>query len=195
MLRLYFIFFLLPFASCGQTNSAFKLQNSSSVDLKVPICITKNDCFCFSSDSNLYYLMMYYSDAKCENKKLIDSVEFSPYNSTIHSLKSQKNNSYVVLWETKYEYIPVIQAYYIAEGKLVRMGELEVSLPCQSCESFEYPIKDIQILQKKQEIEISFLKDVNYKEKDSSEWKLSKAGVLKYYFNTVSGRFRKKIDK
>lgn len=194
MLRLYFILFLLPFKSCGQVHTEFKLQNSFPINLKEAVCINEKDCFCFSSDSSVSYLMMYYPDAKCEHKKVIESVDFSPYKSTIHSFKSQKKNAYVVLWETEYEYFPAIMAYYIAEGKFVRMGELEISLPCQSCESFEFPIKDIQIRQEKDEIEISFLKDVNYKEKDSNEWKLSKAGALKYYFNTVSGRFRKKIN-
>ena len=113
---------------------------------------------------HVFYLMMYYPDAKCEKKKLVDTVEFSPYESKIHSFKSQKNNTYVVLWEIEYEYFPVILAYYIVEGKLVRIGELEISLPCQSCESFEYPIKDI-------------------KYKENNEWKLFKTGDLKYRFN------------
>lgn len=193
MLRIYFILFLLPFVSCGQVHTKFKLENSYPVSLKNAVCISATDCFCFSSDSNLYYLMMYYSNAKCENQKLVDTVEFSPYKSTVHSFKSQKNNSYVVLWETEYEYISVIKAYYIAEGRLAEMGELKISLPCQSCESLDYPIKDIQILHKKEEIEISFLKDVNYKEKDSDEWKLFKAGALKYHFNTVSNEFKKSV--
>ena len=188
MVRIYFILLLLPFASCGQANFEFKLQNSFLVDLKTPVCINKNDCFCFSSDSNVFYLMMYYPDANCEKKKLVDTVEFSPYESTIHSFKSQKNNTYVVLWEIEYEYFPVILAYYIVEGKLVRIGELEISLPCQSCESFEYPIKDIKILQAKDEIEISFLKDIKYKE--NNEWKLFKAGDLKYSFNIKTKKLK-----
>lgn len=192
-MRFFFIVLLLPFVSCGQANQEFKLQNSFLVNLKTPVCITNNDCFFFSSDSSMFYLVMHYSDAKYENQKLVDSVEFSPYKSTIHSFKSQKNNSYVVLWETEYEYIPIIQAYYIAEERLAKIGELEISLPCQTCESLEYPIKDIQILHKKEEIEISFLKDINYKEKDSSEWKLFKAGTLRYYFNPISNEFKKSV--
>ena len=195
MIRIYIILSLLPLFSCGQTNFMFKLEKSYPVSLDKAVCISVTDCFCLSSYSNIYNLMIYYSDEECETKRLIDTVEFSPYNSTIHSFKSKKNNSYVVLLETEYEYIPLIQAYYITEGKLAKIGELKISLPCQSCESFEYPIKEIQILQENEEIEISFLKDVNYKDKDSSEWKLSKAGALKYSFNTVSGELRKKIDR
>lgn len=193
MKRIFFIMLLLPFVSCGQANQEFKLLNSFPVNLKIPVCVTKNDCFCFSSDSNMFYLVMHYSDAKCENQKLVDSVEFSPYKSTVHSFKSQKCNSYVVLWETEYEYIPTILAYYITEERFAKIGELEISLPCQSCESLEYPIKDIQILHKKEEIEISFLKDINYKEKDSDEWIFFKAGTLRYSFNPVSDEFKKSV--
>jgi hypothetical protein len=189
MIRIYFILFLLFFVSC-ETNEDFTFQNSYSIDFKIPTCITKNDCFCFSSDSNLFSLMMYYSDAKCEEKKLIETVEFSPYNSTVHSFKSQKDNSYVVLWETEYEYIPIIQAYYIFEGRLMKIGELEISLPCQSCESFQYPIKEIKIFQRKEEIEISFLNDVNYRATGSNEWKLYKAGTLKYRFNKKTNELK-----
>jgi len=189
MIRFYVILLLLPFVSCGQSLE-FELQNSFPVNLKEPVCISSRDCFCFSGDSNLYHLIISYSDVQCENKKLIDSVDFSPYKSKIHSFKSQKNNAYLILWETEYEYFPVLIAYYIEAGKIVRIGELEISLPCQSCESFDYPIKDIKIIQEKHEIEISFLKDVNYRAKGSNKWKLYKTGALKYRFNTETNELK-----
>lgn len=189
MIKLYFILFLLPFVSCGQTNAKFNFQNSFLINLKEDICINERNCFCFISNSSVSYLEMYYF-AEDKPEKLIDSVEFSPYKSRIHSFKSQKKNAYVILWETEYEYFPVINAYYVAEGKLARIGQLGISLPCKSCESFEYPIKDIQILQKNEEIEISFLKDVNYKEKDSQQWKEYKQGTLTFYFNILSKEFK-----
>ncbi|HEX4887222.1 MAG TPA: hypothetical protein VFV37_04165 [Luteibaculaceae bacterium] len=190
MMRIYFILLLLPFVSCGQANQEFNLQNSFQVNLQNSVCITNNDCFCFSSDSSLFHLIMHYSDAKCKKKKLIDTVEFSPYESRLHTFKSEKNTSYVILWETEYEYIPVILAYYVAGGNIVKISELEISLPCQSCESLDYPIKDIRVVQEKNEIEISFLKDVNYRSEGNNEWKLHKAGTLKYRFNTETNELR-----
>jgi len=192
-MRVYFILLLLPFFSCGQTHSRFNLQKSFLINLKESICIKENNCFYFSNDSSISYLEMYYV-AENKSKMLIDSVEFSPYKSRIHSFKSQKENVYVVLWETEYEYFPVIIAYYVAEGKLVRMGELKISLPCQYCESFEYPIKDIQMLQEKDKIEISFLKNVNYKKIDTLQWKEYKPGTLKFYFNILSKEFKANTD-
>ncbi len=189
-MKIYFILCLLPFISCGQVHTEFNLQNSFPVTLEESVCINADDCFCFSSDSNVSYLMMHYPDVKCEKKNLVDTVDFSPYKSMIHSFKSQKKNTYVVLWETEYEYFPVIIAYYIAAGKLVRMGELKISLHCQSCESLDYLIKYIQIFQEKDEIEISFVKDLKYKENDDSEWQLFKAGTLKYRFNTETNELR-----
>ncbi len=190
MTRVYIILLLLPLVSCGQSNLEFELLNSFPINLKEPVCINTRDCFYFSSDSNLYYLVMSYSDVQCEKKKLIDSVDFSPYSSKIHVFKLQKNNTYVVLWETEYEYLSILIAYYLEAGRIFRMGELEISLPCQSCESMEYPIKDIRIQEKKNEIEISFLKEVNYKEKNSSQWNTYKPGVLKFHFNKLSKEFK-----
>lgn len=190
MARVYILFLLFPFASCGQINQEFKLQNSFPINLKTPVCISKDDCFCFSSDSSLFYLIMNYSDAKCEKKKLVDSVEFSSYKSMVHGFKSQKDNSYVVLWETEYEYYPEVFAYYVVGKSIIKVGELPISLPCQTCESFEFPVQDVQIIQDKDELEISFLKDVNQRNSGNNEWKLYKAGLLKYRFNTETRKLQ-----
>lgn len=184
---------LLPFFSCGQSNSELKLQNSFPIKQKEPICINEKNCFYFTSNSDVSYLKMYYLDED-KQKKLIDSVEFSPYKSRIHSFKSQKDNSYFILWETEYEYLPVIIAYYVSEDELVKIGQLEISLPCISCESFEYPIKDIQVFKKNEEIEISFLKNVRYKAKDTEQWKEYKSESLKFYFNILNKEFKVKTD-
>lgn len=181
---------ILAFVSCGHTRSEFKLQNSFQIRLQNPVHINTKDCFYFSMDSSLYQLFMYYTNAELEKKKLIDSVEFSPYKSMLYSFKSHIFNSYIVLWETEYEFYPLIYAYYITEGEIIKIGELLISLPCQSCESFEYPIKSIKIIQNGNEIEISFLEDVNYKPKNSTVWQLYKAGVLKCIFNTETNDLR-----
>ena len=190
-MRAYIVLLMLVFFSCGgYSNSEFKMQNSFEIKLQNQICINTKDCFYFSADSSLYQLFMYYSNAEWETKKLIDTVDFSPYKSKIYSFQSLNKESYVVLWETEYEIHPIIYAYYITEGKIVKIGELIISLPCQSCESLEYPIKDIRILQNGKYIEISFLKDVNFKPKNSTDWQLYKAGVLKCIFNTETNELK-----
>ncbi len=188
-MRVYFILLLIPFVSCVQIYSIFYLQNSFIISLKDSICVNEKNCFCFISDSSASYLEMYYV-AENNSKKLIDSVEYTPYKSMIHLFKLQKENVYVVLWETEYEIFPLIYAYYITEREIVKIGELLISLPCQSCESFDYPIKDIRILKNGIDIEISFSKDVNYKPKDSTEWQLFEAGALKYIFNTETNELK-----
>lgn len=190
-MRLYFILLTLAFVSCGgHSNSEFKLHNSFHIKLQNQVCINTKDCFYFSADSSLYHLFMYYSNAEWRQKILVDTVDFSPYKSKIHNFQSLSNESYVVFWETEYEFFPFIYAYYITNGKIVKIGELLISLPCQSCESYEYPIKDIRILQNGKEIEISFLKDVNYKSRNSTDWQLYKAGVLKCIFNTETNELK-----
>jgi hypothetical protein len=190
-MKRYFILqiFVLAFMSCTQT-SPFTFQPGTLVDFEQAICIAKDNCLYFDSDSNLFYMRLYYSDKR---KPPIDSVEFSPYKSAIYSFKSQKNNSYIVLWETEYEYAPTIKIYYIANRNLLQIGDLPICSACQSYESFEYPIKDIQIVQNNAEIEFSFLTDVAARDNDSEDWKIYEAGKLKYCFNTVNKDFRKVI--
>ena len=190
MRQIYSSLLLLLFFSCGSINTEFRLQKSSLNSLKKALCLNENNCFLMDSDSSLTNIKLYYLNSNLKHKQLVDSVEFTPYKSIIHSFKSQKNNSYVILWETEYEYVPVILAYYIEDGKLLKMGELNISLPCQSCESFEYPINDIQIQQKNNDIEISFLKDVNPREKDNIQWKTYKPGALRLCFNRLGKNFK-----
>lgn len=176
---------MFTFVSCGDSISEFKLQNSFYIKLQDSVHINTQDCLYFSSDSSLYQLFMYYTNVEMGNKILIDSVEFSPYKSMIYSYKLQDNDSYIVLWETEYEFYPQIYAYYITtEEEIIKIGELLISLPCQSCDNFEYPIENIKILKNKKNIEFSFLKDVNYKPKEGSVWQLYKAGALKCIYNT-----------
>lgn len=190
MKNIWIILFFIAFASCGQVHSEFKLQNSYQVSTKSPVCINAKNCFYFQSDDYLNYLIIHYSDVKSAHKVLLDSIEFSPYASTLHSFKSKIDSSYVVLWETKYEYFPIILAYYLKGGKVVKIGELEISLPCNGCESFEYPIKEILITQTNKEIEFSFLKDVNFWNQEINERQIFKPGTFKYQFNIETNELR-----
>lgn len=189
-MRIPLILLMLAFVSCGNSQSEFKLQNSFQIELKKSVRINTKDCFYFSADVSLSQLFMYYSNAELEKKKLIDTVEFSPYKSILHSFQLQNRDSYIILWETEYEFYPLIYAYYITDGNIVKIGELLISLPSQSCESFEYPIKAIKILQYGKELEFSFLEDVNYKPQNCTNWKLYKAGALKCLFNTETNVLR-----
>jgi hypothetical protein len=191
-MRKYFILpiFLLLLITCAHTNSYFRLEQAISTNFKKEICIAENVCFSFNADTDFINLLMYYS---AERKTAVDSVEYSPYKSTIYIFKSRNDSSYIVLWETEYEYVPILKAYYIAEGNLFTLGELNISLPCQFCESFEYPIKDIQIVQNQEEIEFSFLSNVACRDNDEEEWQIYKAGCLKYCFNIVNKNFKKLV--
>lgn len=185
-MKTYFILFLLHLFACAQPTDKFKLIGSFPVSKKSPICINEKNCFCFRNDSSVYHLIMYQSNINCQQIELVDSVDFSPYKSTLHSFKSEKNNSFVIFWETEYEYFPAVLAYYFNEGKLLKIGEFQVSLPCQICESYNYPLQDIQIIQNHEDIEITFLKDINYKQGKEDKLKLFKPGSLKYSFNIAN---------
>jgi len=55
--------------SCTQTSS-FTFQQGTPVDFEQAICIAKDNCLYFDSDSNLFYMRLYYSDKR---KPPIDS--------------------------------------------------------------------------------------------------------------------------
>ncbi len=183
MFRNFLILILLPTFSSGQDNQQFKLQNSYSIEVNSSICITKNDCYCFNTDSNANFLYMFSSNMKCDKKKNIERIEFSPYKSNIHIYELKQNASHIILWETEYEYFPLILAYYLLNGKLIKMGEIAISLPCEYCEYLRYPLNEVNIKQYNKEIIISFLKDVNFLKDDNTEWNFCKAGDIQYIFN------------
>jgi len=194
MAKVCFLLFLLPFISCINTNSEFKFQDSFLVSVGDSICINDKDCFFCISDNNLFYTTMYYSHEKSENKRKVDAVEFIHYSSTLYSFKSQKSSSYVVLWKIEREFTPIFNAYYINEGKLMKIGELGIYMPCDTCDTFDYSIQDIRIFQRDKEIMLSFLKDIYYMDKSTNIWTLYDAGTLKLSFNIVNGSFSNVSD-
>jgi hypothetical protein len=183
-MKKYFILPVFIFISCTNTGSLFRFQQANPVGLG-KICIDKNFCVYFNADSDLDYLFMVDSD-----KSVVDSVEYSPYKSTLYSFKSQEDSAYIVFGETEYEYFPVLKAYYVIGSRIVKIGELKISLPCQDCESFEYPVNKIQIQRHKNIVEFFFLEDVNFRNDDSEDWTFCKAGSLKYFYNTMDESVR-----
>lgn len=184
-MKKYFIIIIFAFFCkvYGQSTFKFKFQNSYQIsNLKSINIITKK--FFLLSDNNLNYFSLHYYSSRDRKKKLIDRVEFSPYASTLYSYKLKDNNSYIIFWETEYEYYPIVKVYYIINDRLHKIGELMISLPCKTCESFEYPLKKVKVLKKGNEIQISFLEDVNCKLKESSKWKFFKKGAVTYLYNT-----------
>lgn len=173
----------------AQTTQHFKLSKPKVVNTDKTIRIGSNN-FSFKTDDYLDYLIMECSSFKSEPndlKVVIDTVDYSPYNSKLYSFISN-NKEFVVLWVTEYEYYPLIIAYYLKEGSLSKIGSLEISRPDSLNESFEYPIKCIRVSKLGDNIEFSFLKDVNYKINDN-EWKLYKAGLITYRYNIPDKKF------
>lgn len=183
---------LLLFASCSEISTKFYLQKSFTTDLENPNCFNDKSCFCFSGDDELDFLKISYSVSTCQDKELIDSVEYSPYESMMYVYNAQKNNSCFILWETLYEYFPVILSYYVSDGKLTKVGEMNISLPCDSCEKLEYPLSEVDIVQINQEIVISFIREVNYRENNSGNWEVFSPGTLKFYFDISKKEFGRK---
>lgn len=186
MKKLLLTSFLLQFSLLyGQSKYDFKLTKSFEVELNKSICLNSNNWFCFKTNRNLFYLIMYHSNSGCNRNslRLVDTVSFTPYISTVHSFcLDNDQKEFVVLWETEYENLSFILAYYLIGNQLFKIGRLKISLSCPTCEYFGYPIKSISIRKVNDDIEFSFLEDLNYWKSESEE-EMFKAGKFKYQFN------------
>lgn len=202
MKKIFFILFFIPFISYCQSDTEFKLQNSISVEWGKN-CISQMDCFYLSLDSALtfsdddiydYYYILYYSYGK-ENRKTIATGDFSDlgYDITLNIFKNETNNSYVVIWKIEMEYVPSFYVCYIRDGIIMKIGEWGIAIPYieYHCEYCDYAIEDIRIHQRDNEIEFSFLKNMNFVNLSTDiyndDWVLYKAGNLKISFNIVDG--------
>jgi len=202
MKRCFFILVFIPFISYCQTNTEFKLQNSFPVGWGKN-CISKIDCFYLSLDSALvfddddiydYYYTLYYSYGN-ENMQQIVTGDWSDlgYSLTLHSFKSEKGNSYIVFWKKEFEFSPVFDVYYIINGMVLKIGEWGVAISriVHNCEFCDYSVEDIRITQKNNEIEFSFLKEMQFtvinEEYDYDDWGTFKAGELTVSFSIIDG--------
>jgi len=210
MKKLFFILLFIPLVLYCQTDSEFKLQNSMSVEWGKN-CINEIDCFYLNIDSALifdnddydyYYYTIYYSYGN-ESKQVIDSANRNDlgYDLTLYSFKSQRDNSYVVFFEFEYEHFSSFIVSYIRERKLMRIGEWIIYSPCDTCDRASYNIENIHLYQKKDEIEFSSLKDVEFLDYrnnkyhwESNDWVSFQAGELIVSFNIVDGTV-KKVEK
>lgn len=186
-MKFYFLTtLLLQFSlNYGQATYNFKLNQSFTVQSKKPICLNSNNCLCFKSDNSFSYLIMYHSNSGCKRNalRIVDTVDVTPYTSKVHSFCSDNDKKeFVVLWETEFESSSYILAYYLIGNQLFKIGELKISLSCPTCEYFGYPIKSICIRKVYDDIDFSFLKDLNYWISDSEE-KMFKPGEFKYRYN------------
>jgi len=177
---------LLQFSlNYGQATYNFKLNQSYPVPSKKTICLNSNNCLFFKRDKTFSYLLLYHSNSgfKRNALRIIDSVDVTPYTSRVYCFCSDiDKKEFVVLWETAYESLSCILAYYLKGNQLFKIGDLKISLNCKTCEYFGYPIKSICIKKVDDNIEFSFLEDLNFW-KSGSEEEMFKVGKFKYQFN------------
>jgi len=203
MKKSLFVFFLIPFISCCQIDSEFLLQKSFSLE-QGNYCVTNNDCFSFSRDTNTwnYCLTMFYSFNKNGEKYKIDCVDIED-KPTFNFFKSQQNDSYIILLKSDFEYSPIFHLYYLNCGKIIKIGEWGISEPYKEGLDmkyrtyFDYYIEDFKILRKNEKIEFSFSKDmvfVDYSKGKNDDWGVFKAGELVVSFNPVDGTV-KRVEK
>jgi len=189
MKNVRFLLFLFSFISCDATDSEFRFQNSFPVG-KDSNCISAKDCFSLDNDSNFFYTMCYSHNNG--NKQSIDTVNDTDllYGSTLNSFKLQENNSYVILWKIKHEFTPSFNAYYVRNGKIIKIGEWGMFTPCETCDIQDYSIEDVLIYQRNGKIEFLFSKDVEYIDYGEdiyrNNWVSYKAGTLTFSFDITN---------
>ena len=191
MKHICYILLLLSVISCCRNDTELRLQKFSSVDWG-DNCITGEDCFYLDADSALFSITMSYS-YKNGNKQLVSTMDYNSmlYGSELYCFKSEKDNSYVVLWKMEHEFFPSFKVYYLKAGKLMEIGDWGIYTPCKDCDTFEYSVDDIRIQEKEGRIEFTFLKDMQYidyrKQLFAGDWTSFKSGALTLFFNPKNG--------
>jgi len=207
MKRFFFIWLFIPFISCCQTSSEYKLQNSILVEWGKN-CISEIGCFYLTLDSTLvfddddiydYYYTLYYSYRNI-NKQVVATGDWIglAYGSTLSGFKSEKENSYVVIWKVDGEFLPLFYVYYIKNDRIMKIGEWGIIEPCDNCDTGDYLVEEIRIHQRDEKLEFSFLKEMSfvvYKDLSKSliydDWGSFKAGGLIISFNIIDGTVKK----
>ncbi|MDR0954526.1 MAG: hypothetical protein LBM20_03995 [Rikenellaceae bacterium] len=187
MKRVCNLLFLLLLISCNEKDSEFKLQKFFSTAWDESYCVTEKDCFFFVADKDRFDLTLLYSHEN-EAKQILDSMDYADiqHSSLLYSFQSEQDRSCVVLWKIEHEFYPTFKAFYLKDGQCVKIGDWGVYKPCETCDTYDYPIEAIRIDRKNERIEISFLEDVEFVDysHDSSndKWTTFTAGTLKLSF-------------
>lgn len=180
----------------SQPKYDFRLKKSVEVNLNKTIYLNSDNSLTFKTDKRQFYSIMNYSNSRFRqnSKQSIDSVDLTPYVSRVHCFNSEINkDEIVVVWESEFENKSYISVYYLKDNQLMKIGELKISLSCPTCEYFGYPIKSINIQKDKNNIEFSFLEDLEYWISGDREI-FFKAGTFKYQFD-ISQKKLKVIAK
>jgi hypothetical protein len=105
-----------------------------------------------------------------------------------------------VIWKRESEFAPSFYIYYITYGKLIKIGEWVIYEPNGELlpDYFDYSIDNIRIHQKNNEIEFSFLKNMDFIDTSADnyneDWVSYQAGELILSFNITNGT-RKRVEK
>lgn len=140
-------------------------------------------------NSELINRFIYFSNnvSDIKSSKPIDTINCSPYGYNIRLLKSELMKDYVLIFESIEEYDSEIKLYYISNGLLFKMGDLNLQTDCKNCDSFNYPIDKIVFKSDGETITINFILPVKYKT-DKTDWKLYQPNDIELKYNKIKNR-------
>lgn len=114
---------------------------------------------------------------KNRTNQFIDSIEVTPYISTIYV---PKTNYGFYIWKTNYENYPITKLYSYNNDEINFLGQF-IAIDSNKNESYNYDIEDINLQIKDNKICISFNKDVKIMDENWS-WKQHKPDDLELEF-------------
>ena len=123
--------------------------------------------------------------------KLTDSVELATEGFNFRLLQFYERNDYLFIIEAIYEHVSYYPVYFITQGQIKNIGNLNVRLDCNHCDAFNYPLNDLIIKGNDKRVEFSFKKDlILMNEKDFSKFKKDEIRFV-YEFNTEKLKIEK----
>lgn len=150
------LFIVCCVLSCNCHSKSYDILTSREVHPKDSMIIDNRHLVFFKADSTMSNLIMYYKTSNYASVFYIDSVDFTPYESYIHIFNRDDGNCHVILWETRYEQMPVTIAYYIHDDMITKIGKIDVSIVQNKSDLFIFPIDKITIKQYSNNIKICF---------------------------------------
>lgn len=128
--------------------------------------ISMNEAITIQTDSNFYYHFVVFK--KNENIMLIDTVEITPYGFNFRLFKMADANDRLLIAEVEYEHVSEYPVYFITETGFEKVGNLNISLDCDTCDALNYPLSEIVLKGNENGIEFSFNKDLVLRYEDES---------------------------
>ena len=151
------VFCLFTIISIGQDLKPLnELKVRDPIDRQIQL--SKDFILNIEPDDDLFnYILTFTSN---DLIKLTDTFEITPYGFNFRLFEIGNKRGFLLIIEVEYEFTSDYPIYFLSKNKIVKIGNLNIWLDCDSCDVLNYPLTDIILKGNQNKIEFSFLSDL-----------------------------------